>query len=169
MYTNSFFFSKRRNAVVFFMAYILGMNDAYDVIVVGAGNAALCAAISAKEQGAAKLLVLEKAPLEERGGNSLFTAGGFRFVHQGLDDLRRDILDDLSEAEASQIVLPVVSREGYLDDLRRVTEGQTDDTLSELLVGCSRDTMSWMRRNRVRFIPMFGRQRSRASTTSTAG
>ena len=81
------------------------MNDAFDVIVVGAGNAALCAAISAKEQGAAKVLVLEKAPLEERGGNSLFTAGGFRFVHQGLDDLRRDILDDLSEAEASQIVL----------------------------------------------------------------
>ena len=59
---------------------------------------------------------------------------------------------------ASQIVLPVVSNEGYLDDLRRVTEGQTDDTLSELLVGRSRETMSWMRRNRVRFIPMFGRQ-----------
>ncbi|HKU47449.1 MAG TPA: FAD-dependent tricarballylate dehydrogenase TcuA, partial [Burkholderiales bacterium] len=134
------------------------MKDLYDVIVVGAGNAALCAAISAKEQGAARVLVLEKAPLEERGGNSLFTAGGFRFVHDGLDDLRRDILDDLSEAEASQIVLPVVSKEGYLDDLRRVTEGQTDDTLSELLVGRSRETMTWMRRNRVRFIPMFGRQ-----------
>ena len=142
------------------MPYILGMpqNDVFDVIVVGAGNAALCAAISAKEQGAAKVLVLEKAPIEERGGNSLFTAGGFRFVHEGLDDLRRDILDDLSEAEASQIVLPVVNKEGYLDDLRRVTEGQTDDTLSELLVGRSRDTMSWMRRHRVRFLPMFGRQ-----------
>src|SRR5687768_11250965 len=140
------------------MPYILGMNDVCDVIVVGAGNAALCAAISAKEQGAARVLVLEKAPLEERGGNSLFTAGGFRFVHEGLDDLRRDILDDLSEAEASQIVLPVVSKDGYLDDLRRVTEGQTDDTLSELLVGRSRDTMSWMRRQRLRFIPMFGRQ-----------
>ena len=96
------------------------MNDRFDVIVVGAGNAALCAAISAKEQGAARVLVLEKAPLEERGGNSLFTAGGFRFVHDGLDDLRRDILDDLSEAEASQIVLPVVDQAGYLDDLRRI-------------------------------------------------
>src|SRR6187551_4108999 len=96
-------------------------DEAWDVIVVGAGNAALCAALSAAEQGA-RVLVLEKAPIEERGGNSLFTAGGFRFVHQGLDDVRRDILDDLSEAEASQIVLPVVSNEGYLDDLRRVTE-----------------------------------------------
>ena len=130
----------------------------FDVIVVGAGNAALCAAISAREQGAAKVLMLEKAPVEERGGNSLFTAGGFRFVHEGLDDLRRDILDDLSEAEAGQIVLPVLPAQTYLEDLRRVTEGQTDDTLSELLVGRSRETMSWMRRNRVRFIPMFGRQ-----------
>src|SRR5688500_20243676 len=131
MYTNSFFFSKRRNAVVFFMAYILGMNDAYDVIVVGAGNAALCAAISAKEKGAAKVLVLEKAPLEERGGNSLFTAGGFRFVHDGLDDLRRDILDDLYAAEVSQIVLPAESKDGDLEDLPRAAEGHTHDTLSD--------------------------------------
>ena len=130
----------------------------FDVVVVGAGNAALCAAISAKEQGAAKVLMLEKAPIDERGGNSLFTAGGFRFVHAGLDDLRSDILDDLSEAEASQIVLPVLKKEDYLEDLRRVTEGQTDDTLSELLVGRSRDTMRWLRHNRVRFLPMFGRQ-----------
>jgi tricarballylate dehydrogenase len=130
----------------------------FDVIVVGAGNAALCAAISAKEQGAARVLMLEKAPIEERGGNSLFTAGGFRFIHNGLDNLRSDILDDLSEAEASQIVLPALAKEDYLDDLRRVTEGQTDDRLSELLVGRSRDAMRWMRLNGVRFLPMFGRQ-----------
>jgi len=136
----------------------MSSDQPFDVIVVGAGNAALCAAISAKEQGAAKVLMLEKAPIDERGGNSLFTAGGFRFVHDGLDDVRGDILDDLSEAEANQIVLPVLKKEDYLDDLRRVTEGQTDDTLSELLVGRSRDTMRWMRHNGVRFLPMFGRQ-----------
>jgi len=136
----------------------MSSEDRFDVIVVGAGNAALCAAISAKEQGAAKVLVLEKAPREERGGNSLFTAGGFRFAHDGLEDVRRDVLDDLSEAEASQIVLPVLKKDQYLDDLRRVTEGQTDDMMAELLVGRSRETMSWMKRNKVRFIPMFGRQ-----------
>ena len=136
----------------------MSASETYDVIVVGAGNAALCAAISAKEQGAAKVLMLEKAPIDERGGNSLFTAGGFRFVHDGLEDVRRDILDDLSKAEADQMILPVLKKDDYLDDLRRVTEGQTDDTLSELLVGRSRETMSWMRKNRVRFLPMFGRQ-----------
>ena len=52
--------------------------ETWDVIVVGAGNAALCAALSAAEQGA-KVLVLEKATIADRGGNSTFTAGGFRF------------------------------------------------------------------------------------------
>jgi tricarballylate dehydrogenase len=129
----------------------------HDVIVVGLGNAALCAALSAAEQGA-RVLMLEKAPVEERGGNSLFTAGGFRFVHDGLDDLRQDILDDLSAAEADQIVLPALKPDAYLDDLMRVTEHNADETLAGLLIGRSRDTMRWMRRHGVRFIPMFGRQ-----------
>jgi len=131
--------------------------NSYDVIVVGAGNAALCAAIAATEQGA-KVLVLEKASEDERGGNSLFTAGGFRFTHDGIDDLRTDVLTDLSEAEVRQILMPPLTKDQYLDDLRRVTEDQTDDTLSELLVGRSRETIVWMRGNGVRFIPMFGRQ-----------
>ena len=129
----------------------------YDVIVVGAGNAAICAALSATEQGA-KVLMLEKAPEAERGGNSLFTAGGFRFVHEGLADLRRDILEDLSEAEASQIVLPPLSKETYLDDLMRVTENNSEEELADILAGRSRDTLRWMRQHKVRFIPMFGRQ-----------
>lgn len=129
----------------------------FDVIVVGAGNAALCAALSAHEVGA-KVLVLEKAPLDERGGNSLFTAGGFRFVHDGIDDLRKDVLVDLSPAEVERIAMPKLSRQTYLDDLMRVTEGETDEGLAEILIGRSRQTMVWMRSHGVRFIPMFGRQ-----------
>ena len=132
-------------------------NLAYDVIVVGAGNAALCAALSAHE-GGARVLVLEKAPVAERGGNSLFTAGGFRFVHDGIEDLRRDVLVDLSEAEVERIVMPKLSRDTYMEDLMRVTEGETDEGLAEILIGRSRQTMVWMRSHGVRFIPMFGRQ-----------
>jgi tricarballylate dehydrogenase len=129
----------------------------WDVMVVGAGNAAMCAALSAAEEGA-KVLVIEKAPMDERGGNSLFTAGGFRFVHDGVTDLRQDILDDLSEAEVNQMVLPPLSKQTYLDDLMRVTEHNADESLADILIGRSRDTMRWMRKHKVRFIPMFGRQ-----------
>ncbi|WP_135465936.1 FAD-dependent tricarballylate dehydrogenase TcuA [Crenalkalicoccus roseus] len=129
----------------------------YDVIVVGAGNAALCAALSAREQGA-RVLVLEKASEEERGGNSTFTAGGFRFVHDGLEDLRRDVLVDLSEAEAARIHIPPLPPDLYMRDLMRVTENLADESLAGILIGRSRETIVWMRGKGVRFIPMFGRQ-----------
>src|SRR4051794_21708212 len=99
--------------------------ESYDVVVVGAGNAALCAALSAAENGA-RVVVLEKASVEERGGNSLFTAGGFRFVHDGIQDVRKDVLVDLSDAEVEQIVLPKLPAELFHEDLERVTENQTD-------------------------------------------
>ena len=54
----------------------------YDVIVVGGGGAGMCAALSARENGAS-VLVLERAPQDKRGGNSAFTGGGFRMVHHG--------------------------------------------------------------------------------------
>ena len=129
----------------------------YDVIVVGAGNAALCAALSAQEQGA-KVLVLEKANEEERGGNSTFTAGGFRFVHHGTDDLRRDVLVDLSDAEAKQMYIPPFTAEIYMDDLMKVTENLSEPELADLLVNRSRETVVWMREKGVRWIPMFKRQ-----------
>lgn len=136
----------------------MAAEELWDVIVVGAGNAAICAALSATEQGA-RVLVLEKAPFDERGGNSLFTAGGFRFVHDGLEDLRQDILDDLSEDEVAQIGhLPPLPKQTYVDDLMRVTEHNADEDLADILIGQSRDTMRWMRKHKVRFIPMFGRQ-----------
>lgn len=129
----------------------------YDVIVAGAGNAALCAALSARERGA-RVLVLERAPFDERGGNSYFTAGGFRFAHEGLEDVAVDILTDLSPAEKEQIVLPAHSRQFFYDQLMEVTHHQSDEDLANLLVDRSRPTMAWLRSHGIRFVPMFGRQ-----------
>ncbi|MEO8714462.1 MAG: hypothetical protein ABI369_05570 [Acetobacteraceae bacterium] len=58
--------------------------------------------------------MLETATEEEHGGNSVFTAGGFRFTHAGLDDLRTDVLTGLSEQEAPQIDMPPLPAETYL-------------------------------------------------------
>lgn len=129
----------------------------YDVVVAGAGNAALCAAISARENGA-KVLVLERAPESERGGNSYFTAGGFRFAHDGLEDVCQDILTDLSDAERNQIVLPKHTRQFFYDQLMEITHHQSDEALANLLVDRSRPTMAWLRSHGIRFVPMFGRQ-----------
>ncbi|MGH7113623.1 MAG: FAD-dependent oxidoreductase, partial [Stellaceae bacterium] len=52
----------------------------FDVVVVGAGNAGMCAALAARGEGA-RVLVLEAAPFDERGGNSRYTAGALRFVY----------------------------------------------------------------------------------------
>jgi tricarballylate dehydrogenase len=77
------------------------LNEAPDVLVVGAGNAALCAAISAHEHGA-RVLMLEAAPFEERGGNSHFTGGAFRFAFRSIDDLIA-VLPSLAQEQLDRI------------------------------------------------------------------
>ncbi len=131
--------------------------DSYDVVVVGAGNAALCAALSARENNA-RVLVLERAPESERGGNSYFTAGGFRFTHDGLDDVCKDVLVDLSDSERDQMVLPSHTRQFFYEQLMEVTNNQSDEDLAWLLIDGSRPAMAWLRSHGIRFLPMFGRQ-----------
>ena len=128
-----------------------------DVVVIGGGNAALCAALAAWE-GGASVLVLEKAPEHERGGNSFFTAGGFRLAHQGLEDLRRDVIADLSEREAASVVVEPYTEHQFYDDLMRVTENRSDPDLAHHLVTRSKPTIMWMRGQGIRWILMFGRQ-----------
>ena len=128
----------------------------HDVIVVGAGNAAFCAALAAQEQGAS-VLMLEAAPEEESGGNSRFTAGSIRVVYNGVEDIKT-LVPDLTEAEIATTDFGTYTQEQFFDDMARVTQHRADPDLIELLVTRSFDTLCWMRDKGVRFIPIYGRQ-----------
>uniref|UniRef100_UPI0030DB53D0 FAD-dependent tricarballylate dehydrogenase TcuA n=1 Tax=uncultured Sneathiella sp. TaxID=879315 RepID=UPI0030DB53D0 len=128
----------------------------YDVVIVGAGNAALCAALSAEENGA-KVLVLECAPEDVSGGNSRFTAGAIRFAYNGLDDLQA-VMPDLTETEIETTDFGTYTEDQFFDDMFRVTQHRTDPDLCEVLVRQSFSTIRWMREKGVRFVPIYGRQ-----------
>lgn len=128
----------------------------YDVVVVGAGNAAFCAALAAREK-VQKVLVLERAGEDEAGGNSRFTAGLMRVAYAGVEDLKRAI-PDLTAEEIARTDFGTYPEDQFLDDMARVTEFRCDPDLTELLVKRSLATVEWMRTKGVRFTAAWGRQ-----------
>ncbi|HLJ08226.1 MAG TPA: FAD-dependent oxidoreductase, partial [Acidimicrobiia bacterium] len=127
-----------------------------DVVVVGAGNAALCAALAAREAGAS-VAVLEAAPRAERGGNSAFTGGAMRVPFSGEGALRA-LMPDLTEDEIESADFGSYSEQEFFADMARVSEHRADADLLEVLVAHSSDTLLWMRDHGVRFEPSYGRQ-----------
>ncbi|GAB4561116.1 MAG: FAD-dependent tricarballylate dehydrogenase TcuA [Rhizobacter sp.] len=106
-----------------------------DVLVIGGGNAALCAALMAREAGASVLL-LEAAPRAWRGGNTQHTRN-LRCMHDAPQD----------------VLVEAYSEEEYWQDLRKVTGGVTDETLARLVIRASSTCRSWMHQHGVRFQP----------------
>src|SRR5499433_3098229 len=130
--------------------------EKFDVIVIGAGNAATCAALSARE-GGARVLMLEVAPEHWRGGNSAFTGGAWRIVYRGFDDLAR-LIPDISDHEFGNVDVGTYTEEQYFDDMGRMTEYRCDPDLTEILIRASFETGLWMRGKGVRFQLGLGRQ-----------
>ena len=126
-----------------------------DVIVVGGGNAAFAAAVSAAQAGA-RVIVLERAPRQEAGGTTAFTAGAMRFAYDGVEDLRR-LMPDLTDAEVGRSDFGAYPEAQFFEDMGRVTDYRTDPELCEILVRGSRETLLWMAAAGVRFNPIWGR------------
>ena len=106
-----------------------------DVLVIGAGNAALCAAITARRAGA-RVLILESAPKDFRGGNSRHTRN-IRYAHSAANDY----------------VTGAYTVEEYWDDLLRVTAGNTNEDLAKMVLRESEDLFDWMQDQGIRFQP----------------
>lgn len=129
----------------------------YDVVIIGGGNAGFCAAHAASEQGASVLL-LERAPETEAGGNSFYTAGAFRFPIDKIDDVV-DLFDDETTSERlADSVLPAYSEADFRGDMQRTTEGRCDPMLTDVLVSKSADTVRWLAGHGQQWRLMYERQ-----------
>ena len=123
-------------------------NENWDIVVIGGGNAALCAAMTAAENGA-RVLILETAPKAYRGGNSRHTRN-FRCMHAGP---LGPLVEDYSEDE-------------YFQDLMKVTGGKTNEHLARLAIRTSEECLPWMQERGVRFQPSLSGTLSLARTNA---
>lgn len=124
------------------------MSNKYDVLVIGGGNAALCAAIAAR-RGGASVLVLEGAPKFYRGGNTRHTRN-MRCAHDA----------------ATEILTGPYTEEEFWEDLLRVTGGQTDEVLARHMIRESKDILNWIVEQGVRWQPSLGGTLSLGRTNS---
>ncbi len=111
------------------------MNKEYDVLVAGGGNAALCASLTARDAGA-RVLIVEHAPRDFRGGNSRHTRN-LRAMHD----------------KPTATLVGAYSEEEYWSDLLGVTGGKTDEHLARLMIRATSELLPWMESRGVRFQP----------------
>ena len=121
----------------------------FDVVVVGGGNAALVAALSANETGA-RVVILESAPKSERGGNSRFAGAIFRIPHAGMSDIK-PLLHQSAQGDTEKCNLGPYTKEKYEQDMMRTSKGHCDKEQMHVMFEHAYDTVKWMKDHGVRW------------------
>ncbi|KAH9851604.1 FAD/NAD-P-binding domain-containing protein [Lenzites betulinus] len=130
----------------------------YDCIVVGSGHAGSCAALSARDAGCARVLIVDKCPPEWVGGNGYFTAGAHRTTHGGVQDLL-PIVQNVSAEAAADIDMDPYTADDFTRDIMRLGNGRSDPQVVKAVVDGSRGAVQWLaERVGVPFILAFNRQ-----------
>ena len=126
------------------------------VIVIGSGNAALCAGIAALEEGA-NTIILEKASTDEAGGNSRYTAGAMRFAYQSGEDLL-PLLSNPQDERLKATEFGSYPVDQFTADLEEYNDGEPLNFLQQALVARSYETVVWLNDHGVQFDPIYSRQ-----------
>ena len=124
-------------------------NRNFDVVVVGGGNAALVAALSAHEAGA-RVAILEAAPKAERGGNSRFAGAIFRIPHGGMSEIE-PLLDESAKADVTRCNLGPYTREKYEQDMMATSKGHCDREQMFVMFDHAYETVKWMKEKGVKW------------------
>src|SRR5262245_45951893 len=119
-----------------------GGKQKYDVIVVGGGSAALETAVAACQHGAKRVVMLEKAPAVESGGNARYSSTGFRFVYSGKEEIKQ-LVPDMDAVTYDRIAVPPYTVQDFIDDMNRVTENLIDQDLARVIAEDSNEAIHW--------------------------
>jgi tricarballylate dehydrogenase len=123
---------------------IMSVAEKFDIVVIGGGSSAFEAAVAARQAGAERVVMLEKAPEAQAGGNARFSHTGFRFTFSGREEIRQ-FIPDVPEDIFETMQIPEYTHQEFLDDLNRVTNGQIDPALAAHMVDRSNEALRWMR------------------------
>jgi tricarballylate dehydrogenase len=124
-----------------------------DIVVIGGGSAAFEAAVAAREAGAKRVVMLEKAPEAEYGGNARYSGTGFRFVHGGAKEIRQ-FVPEVDDATFATMVIPPYTADDFTADLDRMTQGRMNRDLAHTLVEESNAAVHWMRDVGIKWEPL---------------
>src|ERR1700732_2816135 len=128
-------------------------SETCDIVVIGGGSAAFAAAVAARQAGAGRVVMLEKAGEADYGGNARYSGTGFRFVHAGAQEIR-EFVPDVDDGLFATMTIPPYGADDFMADLERMTQGRMNRELAQVLVDQSNTALHWMLQVGIKWEPL---------------